>query len=92
MFVRVILGLLVMPLPMLSVQAQSPAPIVGQAVAPKVAAAPLAPAVSAEATLKTLQEIKAVNEDILRKQAATLQQLEEMVKTAEQIKIYTKRG
>ena len=36
--------------------------------------------------------MKAANAEILKKQEATLLQLEEMGKAAEQIKIYTKRG
>jgi hypothetical protein len=42
--------------------------------------------------LKALQEMKAANDEILRKQAATLQQLDEMEKAAEQIKVYSKRS
>jgi exo-beta-1,3-glucanase (GH17 family) len=86
----------------LPARAQSPMPIVvqaanaptsapaatGQAIAPQ----PASSAASAEAILKTLLELKAANEEILRKQAATLSQLEEMEKAADQIKIYTKRG
>ena len=78
---------------------QSPPQIVVQAVAPATSPAPaLAPGPGTEkensaATLvKLLQEIKAANEETLKKQAATLQQLDEMEKAAEQIKIYSKRG
>ena len=76
--------------------AQSSAPVVVQAATPSVAA-PAAPAVAAAAqsnqpTLKLLQEIKAANEAVLSKQAATLQQLDELEKAADQIKVYTKRG
>lgn len=42
--------------------------------------------------LRMLQEMKASNEETLRKQTATLEQLDELEKTAEQLKIYTKRG
>ena len=78
--------------------AQSPTPIVVQAIVPAapVTAAPAQNAVpvvaSSDAALKALQEMKAANEAILAKQAATLQQLDEMEKAADQIKIYTKRG
>jgi hypothetical protein len=76
--------------------AQSPMPVVVQAATPGVtpARAPAAPdnSSSIQAALKMLQEMKAANEETLRKQAATLQQLDELEKTAEQIKIYTKRG
>lgn len=42
--------------------------------------------------LRMLQEMKAANEETLRKQAATLEQLDELEKAADQLKIYTKRG
>jgi hypothetical protein len=42
--------------------------------------------------LKMLQEMKAANEETLRQQAATLEQLDELEKAAEQIKVYSKRG
>jgi hypothetical protein len=76
--------------------AQSPKPIIVQAATP--AAAPSRAAVAPESTLslqaalKELQEIKAANEETLRKQAATLEQLDALEKTAEQIRIYARRG
>jgi hypothetical protein len=76
--------------------AQSPMPVVVQAATPGniPSRAPVAPdnAGSVQAALKMLEEMKAANEETLRKQAATLQQLDELEKTAEQIKVYTKRG
>jgi len=54
--------------------------------------APSANSGSLQEALRMLQEIKAANEETLRKQAATLELLDEMEKSAEQIKIYTKRG
>ena len=39
-----------------------------------------------------LQAMKAANEETLRKQAATLEQLDALEKEADQIKISTKRG
>ena len=45
-----------------------------------------------KAALKTLQEMKAANEEMLKKQEATLQQLDEIQKAAEQLKIFSKRG
>jgi hypothetical protein len=50
------------------------------------------PAAGKAAVLKTLQEMKAANDELIRKQTATLQQLDEMEKAAAEIKIYTKRG
>ena len=47
---------------------------------------------SLQVALKMLKEMKAANEETLRKQAATLEQLDELEKAAEQIKVYTKRS
>jgi flagellar biosynthesis/type III secretory pathway chaperone len=47
---------------------------------------------SAQAVLKSLQAMKAANDEILKQQAATLQKLEEIEKTAQEIRIYSKRG
>ena len=75
--------------------AQSPMPVIVQAATP--AAKSSAPAAaqnsgSISAALKMLQEMKAANEETLRKQAATLQLLDELEKAADQIRIYSKRG
>jgi hypothetical protein len=97
MFTKVTLGLVAMALASLPALAQTPTPIVVQAIMPGTAAtgAP-APIVAAPATtesaLKTLLEMKAANEEVLRKQAATLQQLAEMERAAEQAKIFSKRS
>jgi hypothetical protein len=77
--------------------AQTPAPVIVQAVPapagqPASANQPTDTAPAGGAALKTLQELKAANAEILTKQAAILQQLDEIQKAAEQIKIYTKRG
>lgn len=75
--------------------AQSPVPVVVQAATPTVASKtspPAANADSAQAVLKMLQEMKAANEETLRKQAATLAHLDEMEKLADQIRITTKRS
>ena len=49
-------------------------------------------AASIQAALKMLQEMKAVNDDTLRKQEATLELLDLMEQAADQLKIFTKRG
>jgi hypothetical protein len=76
--------------------AQSPMPVVVQAVTPAAAAsrAPAAPESSSSipAALKMLQEMKEANEETLRKQAALLEQLDALEKTAEQIKVFSRRG
>ncbi len=68
--------------------AQSPAPIV----ATSVPATTEANNASMEATMKSLRETKAANEEILKKQQATLEALDELQKAADQIKIFSKRG
>jgi glutamate-1-semialdehyde aminotransferase len=76
--------------------AQSPIPVIVTAATPatKSSQAPgsSSNSTSLQAALKMLQELKAANEETLRKQEATLQQLDELEKAAEQLKIYTKRG
>ena len=49
-------------------------------------------AASTTAALKALQDLKATNDELLKKQAATLQQLDELQKAVEQLKVYSKRG
>ena len=77
--------------------AQTPAPVVVQAAAPATAplpqaAAPAGAAASGQAALQLLNSMKAANAEVLKKQEATLLQIEELQKAAEQIKIYSKRG
>ncbi|MGI8437181.1 MAG: hypothetical protein ACR2NX_09795 [Chthoniobacterales bacterium] len=77
--------------------AQTPAPIVIQAATGAPPAAAPRPQVSVSspstnAALQIVQELKAKNEELLQKQAATLQRLDELEKAAEQMKIYSKRG
>ena len=76
--------------------AQSPMPVIVQAATQAVTSsqAPATPenSGSIQAALKMLQEMKAANEETLRKQAATLQQLDELEKASEQIKVFSKRG
>jgi len=45
-----------------------------------------------QAALKMLQEMKAANDETLRKQEATLEQLDLIQQAADQLKIYSKRG
>ena len=77
--------------------AQTPAPIVVQAVSPATTTTRSAvttgvTTTSDPTTLKALQAIKAANDEMLKQQAATLQKLDEMEKAANDIRIYTKRG
>lgn len=78
-----------------TLQAQSPTPMILQAASP--AAVPVVSAVpedsvQMQARIKTLEEIRTNNQEILKKQKATLEQLEEIQKAAEQLKTYSKRG
>jgi hypothetical protein len=51
-----------------------------------------APNADAAQALKMLQQMKAANEETLRKQAATLEQLDELDKAANQIRIFSSRN
>ena len=82
-----------------ALQAQTSTPVVVQAAtgpaavpAQAAAQAPAANTAAAQSTLKFLQDMKAANAETLKKQEAVLLQLEELQKTADQIRIYTKRG
>jgi hypothetical protein len=71
-----------------TVSAQSPAPIVP-------ASASIQAATKSDplpATINSLRELKVANEQILKKQQATLAALDELQKAADQIKIFSKRG
>ncbi|MEP7015886.1 MAG: hypothetical protein ABI925_10635 [Verrucomicrobiota bacterium] len=77
--------------------AQSPMPIMVPAGTDANVAAPAAQASSSNSdalqpVLKALQEMKTANEEMLKKQEATLQQLDDLQKAAEQLKIFSKRG
>jgi anti-sigma-K factor RskA len=78
-------------------RAQSPTPIVVQAatsttVPSKTSTAVVQDSETNQVALTMLQQMKAANEDILKKQEATLQRLDEIQKAAEQLKVFSKRG
>ena len=81
-----------------SANAQSPTPIVVQAMTPAPATTSQSPVTAGvttsatQTTLKALQAMKAANDEILTQQKATLEKLDEMEKAANEIRIYTKRG
>lgn len=64
--------------------AQSPTPAPVQLVASDTDSLP--------AAIKLLQELKTANEEMLKKQEAALQQLEELKKAADEVKIFSKRS
>src|SRR5579864_4674364 len=80
-------------------RAQSPKQeVVVQAASPAIAAA-AAPTVSAQsdssaimAAIKALEQLKAKNDEILSKQEATLQRLDELQQATEQMRVFSKRG
>lgn len=77
--------------------AQTPIPVVVPAMTPAptkttATATSAAATASLQATLATLQAMKAANDEILKQQAATIQRLEELEKVAQEIRIYSKRG
>jgi hypothetical protein len=77
--------------------AQTPMPIIVPAATPAVTTAAPAPAVPEKSSsmsnvLKILEAMKAANEETLKKQAETLQLLDDVEKAADQIRIYTKRS
>jgi hypothetical protein len=74
--------------PLLVVQAATAAK---PAVAP-VKSVPTESTGSLQAALKALQQAKAANAETLKRQEATLQQLDDLQKAAEQLKIFAKRG
>ncbi len=76
-------------------EAQTPAPIIVQAVTPvpEVAKPTVAAQVQgAPSTLQLLQEMQAANAATILKQEAALATLDELQKAAEEIKIFSKRG
>ena len=76
-------------------QAQSPMPVIvpaANAVATPKPVATTNSSATVQAALKLLQEMKTANEETLKKQAAMLEQLDELEKAADQIKIFSKRG
>ena len=79
-------------------RAQSPGPVVIQAAPPAAVTATLPTAAtmqnsaSVETATKLLEQMKARNEETLKKQEAALQQLDELQQAAEQVKILGKRG
>jgi hypothetical protein len=81
-----------------TITSQSPQPIVVQA-ASATASTPVPLAASKGASsesiadaIKSLEELKAATEEILKKQQATLEQLDDVQKNAEQLRIFASRG
>jgi hypothetical protein len=80
---------------LVTAQAQTPTPvIVPAATQPPTApvAVPEKPESDLSNNLKALQEIKAANDELLRKQQATLELLDQIQKEADQMRILSKRS
>ncbi len=77
--------------------AQSPQEVVVRAATEPAPATKTAPPIApmpdaTAAALQLLQEMKAANEETLKKQQGTLDQLDELQKAAQQMKIFANRG
>jgi hypothetical protein len=80
-------------------RAQSPAPIIVQA-ASAASAAQVTSTSSASVTamssipdaIKLLDQVKAANDEVLAKQKAALERLDELQEAADQLRIFAKRG
>ena len=83
-----------------AIRAQSPTPIVVQAVSgttvtstsSKSAAAASTDVHSIQDAIKLLEQIKAANDEVLAKQKAALERLAELQDAADQLRIFAKRG
>lgn len=82
--------------------AQSPAPIIVQAANPSSATTATSTSAKADAApvdtqsiptaIKQLEQIKANNDEVLAKQKAALEKLDELQDAADQLRIFAKRG
>ena len=66
-------------------------PATTSAPAPAAPAAAATPSDAVANAIKMLEQIKAANDTMLKKQEAMLQQLDELQKAAEQLKVFSKR-
>jgi hypothetical protein len=79
-------GIICAQSPTVVVQAASPAPVAS------ATATPPSDSKSLPTLIKLLQEMKATNEETLKKQEAALQQLDDLQKAADQVKAFSQRG
>jgi hypothetical protein len=49
-------------------------------------------AAAVQVAIQTLERLKSANDEVLKRQAETLRQLDEMQQAAEELKIFAKRG
>jgi hypothetical protein len=77
--------------------AQSPTPIIVQAASATAAKSTTSASAAADVhsipdAIKLLEQIKAANDEVLAKQKAALERLEELQDAADQLRIFAKRG
>jgi hypothetical protein len=84
---------------LVAVSAQSPTPIVVQAASGTTVTSTSSKSVttapdihSIPDAIKLLEQIKAANDEVLAKQKAALEQLDELQDAADQLRIFAKRG
>lgn len=92
-----ILFFLLSALACVAVSAQSPTPIIVQAASSLAAKSTTSAPVAADVqsipdAIKQLEQIKAANDEVLTKQKAALQRLDELQDAADQLRIFAKRG
>ena len=80
-----------------AVSAQSPKPIVVQAASATTATSTTSAPIAADVhsipdAIKLLEQIKAANDEVLAKQKAALERLDELQDAADQLRIFAKRG
>ena len=80
-----------------AVSAQSPSPIIVQAASSLAAKSTTSAPVAADGqsipdAIKQLEQIKTANDEVLTKQKAALQRLDELQDAADQLRIFAKRG
>ena len=75
-------------------KAQSPTPVVVQAAnaAKSTSSAPVAAVSSVADAIKLLEKVKSDNDEVLAKQKAALDRLDELQEAADQLRIFAKRG
>ena len=100
-FGTIVIALALDVLALSSIEGQSPAPVVMQAIVPGSMTPTPAPATGVGAgtsatdmqkLMQLVQEMQATNEATVKKQEAALQTLDALQKAAEEIKIFSKRG
>ena len=94
---KILLLLLVFAVAFSATKAQSPTPIIVQAASagPVTSTSSSAQGVvvsSIPDAIKLLEKIKADNDDVLAKQKAALEKLDELQDAADQLRIFAKRG